>query len=327
MSHPLVALVLLIVGFAALLKGADWLVGGAVALAKRFGISPLIIGLTVIAFGTSLPELVVSIFSSAHGSDAVAFGNVVGSNIANIGLILGLTAMIRLIKVKSQAITKEIPFMILSAVVLLILSSDQLLGDGSSVLSRGDGLILLAFFVVFFYTLIMTAMRQRHDAASRDYQREEQRILQSVPTSAGFIFLGLLGLVLGGQLVVDSAVTLARWAGWSEAFIGLTVVAIGTSLPELVTSVVAARKGEADVALGNVVGSNIFNTLLILGVASTIRPIRPPMAAGVDMMVVIGLSILVWMFSFSNKHRITRWQGTWMVALYGTYLAFLLIRR
>lgn len=327
MTNLLLAIAALALGFVILVKGANWLVDGAVAIARRLHISPLIVGLTIVAFGTSAPELAVNMLASASGATQIVFGNIIGSNIANIGLILGIAALIRPIKVHSEVLVREIPLMILGSLVLLIMVADRWLDSQPALISRSDGLIMLAFFAIFFYALIITAVRQRHDASSggNDKVKESQKL--NTKRSVLMVLMGLAALIIGGRLVVDQAATLARLAGWSEAFIGLTIVAIGTSLPELVTSIVAARKGESDIALGNVVGSNIFNILFILGLSAVIHPIASPEMATVDVGVMIGFAILVWMFATTDKLRIIkRWHGGTLLGLFALYMVFLCIR-
>jgi len=325
-DHPGIAVLVLLIGFAVLLKSADWLVTGAVAVARRMRISPLVVGLTVVAFGTSAPELVVNITAAMSGTDALAFGNIVGSNIVNIGLILGLAAVIRPIRAHSQAIVREIPFMILSAAVLLFVAADGFFDGGQSVISRSDGLVLISMFSVFLYALLLTALRQRNPDVEAEFDEYERARTKSVTRASAMIITGLAGLILGGQAVVSAAVDIARLAGMSEAFIGLTIVAIGTSLPELVTSVVAARKGESDVALGNIVGSNIFNVVFILGTTAVIRPVTPPPAFGIDLSLMIAFSLLVWIFAYSHRRTVTRMEGMTFVALYVFYVTFLVVR-
>ena len=324
------ALIFLVVGLALLVKGADWLVDGASSLAKRVGISDLSIGLTVVAFGTSMPELVVNVTSSLSGASDIAIGNVVGSNIANILLILGISAIITNISVQTSTVWKEIPFALLAATVLFFMANDMLF-DGYPVgeLGRSDGLILLSFFGIFLWYI--SGMR-RSDAASED----EGIRMRGFWASCGFVLAGLAFLVGGGKLTVDGAVTIAEALGVSQALIGFTIVAIGTSLPELATSVVAARKGRADIAVGNIVGSNIFNIFWILGVSAVIAPLPFQPAMNVDLLVTVGATVLLFfavhtgfihkrLFFWKQKenHVIERIDGVLMLLAYAAYIAFL----
>lgn len=316
---------MLVAGFILLIKGADLLVDGSSSVAKRFGISDLIIGLTIVAFGTSAPELVVNIVSASQGSSDIAIGNILGSNIANILLILGITAIVAPIAVKRSTIWREIPFGLLAVLVLGVMANDVLIdGLQSSVISKSDGIVLLGFFAIFLYYIFGSAKKNIQEHGDDDNQTKSYGVAKSVLLIGG----GLFGLVLGGKWVVDSAVTLATLWGLSEAVIGLTVVAIGTSLPELATSIVAATKGKADIAIGNVVGSNIFNVFWILGVSSLITPLPFNVNSNIDIFVnIIAASLLfVWMF-VGKKRRIDRWQGVVFVLLYVAYLGLLLTIR
>lgn len=326
----LLALLFLVLGLGMLVKGADFLVDGASSLAKRIGISDLSIGLTVVAFGTSMPELVVSVTSGLSGATDIAIGNVVGSNIANILLILGISAVITKIAVQTSTVWKEIPFALLAAVVLFFLANDALLdGAGVAQLGRSDGLTLIAFFCIFLWYI---AGMRRDDPAGAD----EGIRVRGVWASCGFLILGLALLVAGGKLTVDGAVTIAEALGVSQALIGLTIVAVGTSLPELATSVVAARKGRADIAVGNVVGSNIFNIFWILGVSAIIAPLPFRSAMNVDLLVTVAATVLLFFavhtgfvhkrilfWKQKEKHVIERLDGILMLLAYAAYVAYL----
>jgi cation:H+ antiporter len=257
-----------ILGLLALYYGADWLVAGAARLARRFGTSPLVIGLTVVAFGSSAPELLVGVVASIAGQSDIVLGNVVGSNILNVALILGVAALVRPMKVGMRLLAREVPLMVAFSLLFLAMAVD---GE----ISRADGFLLLVIFVVFI-GFVMHAARVESPEVAEEYQKYEHT-RRSRPTSvrreAGLVVVGMVGLVVGAQLLVMSSVFFARAMGVSEVVIGITVVAIGTSLPELATCVVAAMRSEADIALGNAVGSNIFNLLSILGVAALLRPI------------------------------------------------------
>ncbi len=303
-------------GLACLAVGAELLVGGATALARRFGMSELLIGLTLVAFGTSTPELMVSVDGALRGSAEVAVGNVVGSNAFNGMLIIGLCALVRPLSVQSSTVWKEIPFSLLAALVVAALANDALLGGAPlSTVSRGDGLVLLGFFCVF---LVYLAEIYRRGAPTPAGQTEAPR---GPLAAAGLAALGLLLLVAGGTWSVDGAVAAAHRLGVSESLIAVTVLAGGTSLPELVTSLAATRRGQVDLAVGNVVGSNIFNVFLILGAAATIQPLRYDARANLDVAAAAlgALVLFLAMFTGSRK-RVDRWEGALLLALYAGYL-------
>lgn len=310
-----------IVGLLFLLKGADFLVGGAASLARRFHISSIVIGLTIVSFGTSAPELVVNIFSALRGNTDLALGNILGSNIANILLILGVAACLYPISVQKNTTWKEIPFSLLAVLVLSIVGNDALIDRGSySGLTRSDGLILLAFFIIFMYYIFGIAQEKEHSEISVGTSVSVVRAI--------FLFcVGLIGLALGGVWAVDGAVGMARVLGLSEALIGLTIVAIGTSLPELATSIVAARKKEVDIAVGNIVGSNIFNIFWILGLTAVIRPIPMTAQLQIDVVVTLGVTLALFLMLFVGKrHLLERWQGVSFVAMYIGYIVYLVQR-
>lgn len=316
--------ILFIIGIALLIKGADILVEGSSALAKKFNVSALVIGLTIVAFGTSLPELVVSLLSALRGASDMAFGNIVGSNIANILLILGITTIIKNIKVPNSTTWKEIPFSLLGAVVLFIFANIFFL-DHMKITSilRFEGLILLLFFAIFLYYVIELAKK---DKTSGNEENQQIHSLSSFKITL-FILGGLVALYFGGKWTVDGAVSLARLFGLSEYFIGLTIVAVGTSLPELVTSVIAGIKGNADISIGNVVGSNIFNIFFVLGLTALIFPITLPVSATIDLLVLLGTTILLFIFMFMGKrHELERWQGILFILLYVAYVYSLVLR-
>lgn len=311
----------LVAGFILLIKGANFLVDGSSSVAKRFGISSLVIGLTVVAFGTSTPELVVNLISAFKGTTDIAIGNIIGSNIANILLILGITGIVAPIAVKSSTTWKEIPFALLAVLVSAVMANDILFsGANESFLTRGDGLILLGFFAVFMYYIVGIAKNGTDEV-------EEVKIF-GISKSIALIIVGLLFLVIGGKWIVDAAVFIAKSWGLSEAVIGLTIVAVGTSLPELITSVVAAMKGKSDIAIGNVVGSNIFNVFWILGITSVIKPLPFSDSSNLDMIAVIGANILlfIWML-VGKRHKLERWQSAVFVVLYVVYVSLLLTIR
>jgi cation:H+ antiporter len=314
---------LLIVGFAILIKGADWLVAGASSVANRLGVSALVIGLTIVAFGTSAPELVVNLLASLEGNTDIAIGNITGSNIANILLILGISALIYPLAVKRGTVWKEIPFALLAIVLVTIMANDSFIdGSPSSALSRIDGIVLIGFFIVFLYYIFGLA-KQSVNTDESDESIEQYTWLRSVSMIMG----GLIGLVVGGKWIVDGAVEIASGLGVSEALIGLTVVAVGTSLPELATSAVAAYKKNVDIAVGNIIGSNIFNVFWILGISSIIKPLPFTPALVSDLLVAILATALLFLALFVGKrHTLERWQGGVFVVLYISYIAFLIWR-
>jgi cation:H+ antiporter len=316
----IITIVLLCVGLGILIIGAEALVNGSASIAKKFGISSLVIGLTIVAFGTSAPELVINLFSAFQGKTDIALGNIIGSNISNILLILGICATIMELKVQKSTTWKEIPFALLAMILLLILGNDLAFGNATSnVLTRGDGIILLSVFSIFLYYIVgLTKNKEVEENTIKSYPLGISTLL----TLGGFI-----GLFFGGQLFVDNAVVLAKLAGFSEAFIGLTIVAIGTSLPELVTSVIATRKGHVDLAIGNIVGSNIFNVLWILGITSIIHPLAVSDVVQTDILIATGITILLFMIILIGKrHKIERWQGIIFIILYIVYTVFALLR-
>lgn len=313
----LVDIVLLIIGLVVLIYGANFLVDGGSALAHRLKVSNMVIGLTVVAFGTSTPELVVNVVSSMDGSSALALGNVLGSNIFNILAILGVTALIVPLGVKKMTTWVEIPLAVLAAVLVLLFIN----GDPAGTITRAEGICLLCFFVIF---LVYTLMLAKFGAAGDGEEIEIKNY--SVGKSVLFILLGLVGLIGGGRLLVNGAVSIAQSMGISERIIGLTIVSIGTSLPELATSIIAARKKNADMAIGNVVGSNIFNTFLILGASATITPLQVPQGILLDLIVNIVAAGLLFLFIFTGRGRkISRWEGGILLVIYIVYL-FLVIR-
>ena len=311
--------ILFILGFYVLIKGADLLVDGAVAIAQKMKISSIVIGLTIVAFGTSAPELVVNILSSIKGTSEIAIGNILGSNIVNILLILGVSAMFYSLTTKKNTVWKEIPFSLLAAVLLGVLVNDRLIdGYNLSELSRTDGIIFLSFFIIFiYYTFGIAKIREKMDD-------EVEVVNMSYLKSAVFIFLGIIGLVLGGKWIVEGAVEIAEYFHVSQSLIGLTIVAIGTSLPELATSIVAAYKKHADIAVGNVVGSNIFNIFFVLGISAIIKPLPFNAVFDFDIMITILASLILFFIMFvGKKHTITKNEGFIMVSLYIFYIAFL----
>ncbi|OGH64558.1 MAG: sodium:proton exchanger [Candidatus Magasanikbacteria bacterium RIFCSPHIGHO2_01_FULL_41_23] len=318
----MITYILFILGFILLIKGADLLVDGSASIAKKLKISSIVIGLTIVAFGTSAPEFIVNIFASVQGNSEIAIGNILGSNIANILLILGISAIIYPITAKKNTVLKEIPLSLLAAVVLGFMANDMII-DGASFsgITRIDGFILLSFFIIFlYYTFGITK-------SDTDIVEEKMEVF-SYSKAVGFIILGLAGLVIGGKWIVDGAVKIAVFFNISQSLIGLTIVAIGTSLPELATSAIAAYKKQSDIALGNVVGSNIFNIFWILGVSAIIRPLPFNTSSNGDIAMTIFASIILFIVMFIGKKRvIERWQGVFMVTSYVGYVVFLVLTK
>jgi len=320
-----VSYLLLIVGFVLLVKGADLFVEGSSKLAKILRIPPIIIGLTIVAFGTSTPEAAVSISASINGSEGISLGNVIGSNLVNISLILGLTTVITPMFVQKKTIVKEIPLALLGSVALLVMLLDtSLTSETVNSLSRTDGIILLLFFGVFVYYIVEVAIKNKNNQKIYFIEKDDKK--PSVLPSLLKLFIGLGGLVLGGWLVVKYGQEIALSLGMSETLVGLTIVAIGTSLPELVTSVTAALKKESEIALGNIIGSNIFNIMFVLGISSTINPITISSNIVIDIVLMIMVTFVVMIFATTHKRKINRIEGSVLLTIYLAYLTFILIR-
>ena len=310
---------LLVVGFVFLLKGADLLVDGAVGIARRFNIPTLVIGMTIVAFGTSAPEAAVSITASLEGNNAISYSNVIGSNIFNLLMVGGICSIIRPLQIQRIAVTRDYPFHLLITAALLVLCLDTVLGDGQTMLlSCGDGIVLLLFMCIFMYMNIK-------DGMSNPEEEEESSEKPSLIKNIILFIIGLAGVILGGNFVVDSGTVIAKLLGVSDTLIGLTIVAIGTSLPELVTSVVAGKKGEADIAWGNIVGSNVFNILFVLGMASTVRAFSVDIQSIYDTIIALVVSALVY-FATAKSKRISRPVGAVMVLTYIVYTVYIIMR-
>jgi cation:H+ antiporter len=317
-----VVYILFLIGFLFLIKGAGLLVDGASSIAKRFQISDLVIGLTVVSFGTSAPEMFINLVASYRGNTNIAIGNILGSNIVNILLILGICAVIYPIVIKETTIYKEMPFSLLAAVTLGLLANDTLIDRHPvSELTRIDGLILLCFFCIFLYYVFEIALKTREE----EPVSETKQI--GITKAVVFVIIGIVGLIVGGNWIVNGAITIAKAFNVSESLIGLTVVAIGTSLPELATSVVAAIKKNTDIAVGNVVGSNIFNVFWILGLSSVIRPLPLEPESNFDILMVVFASLLLFVFGFvGRRHTLTRSKGVLFLVIYVAYTVFLIWR-
>jgi cation:H+ antiporter len=316
----IVQILVLILGFGLVIKGADWLVEGASAFAKKKNVSDLAIGLTVVAFGTSMPELVVNSFASYQNHGDIVFGNVIGSNNFNLFVILGISGLITPIVVQSSTVWKEIPFSFLGVVLLFILTTGILLPD-NQVLSTIDGIILLVLFVLFLYYVFN---QLKSDVAEPVVSRKELSDMKIWI----YIIGGLIGLVIGGRLVVTNAVAIARNFGISETIIGLTLVAAGTSLPELATSVVASLKKNNDIAVGNLIGSNIFNIFFILGISALIRPVTYNADFNTDIYLLATGTILLFAAMFiSKKEKLERWEAALLLLIYIGYTIYLIMSR
>lgn len=315
------AYILLIVGFALLIKGAGYFVDGSSNIARLLQVPPILIGLTIVAFGTSSPEATVSIIAALEGSADVAVGNVVGSNIFNITLVVGIAAFLYPLKVESETIRKEIPFTLLASVALLILISDiALQGFSSNMITRSDGFIFILFFSIFMYYVIEIGLKSRKNAAN-------DPIPENISWGKNIVItlLGLVAIIFGGDLVVDNGTKIAYALGMSETLVGLTIIAIGTSLPELVTSISAALKKESEIALGNIVGSNIFNILFVLGASSIISPLAVNNKVFIDVVLMIVLTVVLLIFSRTG-FKIGKREGLVLATVYVIYLVYIIVR-
>lgn len=305
-------LIFIVVGIVLVLWGADRLTDGAVALADRMGISQVVIGLTVVAMGTSMPEFTISLLSAIKGTSGLAVGNVIGSNIFNSLLIVGTSAVVAPMLILKSTVRKDIPFALVASVMLYLLSQD-------GQISRWDAAILFVFFMIFMTITIK-------ESKSADSKKEDTQIKSiKVWKAVAFLLIGLTGLILGSNIFVNGATKLATTLGVSDAVIGLTIVAGGTSLPELATSVVASRKGNSGIAIGNVLGSNVFNILMILGITGLITPMSIHGITQVDLTMLVVSMILLWLFSFT-KYRIERWEGAILSILFIGYIVYLILQ-
>ncbi len=317
----ILSVVLLIIGFVLLIKGADIFVDGASSTAENFKVSKMLIGLTIVAFGTSAPEFAVSMSALASGSTDMVLGNVIGSCILNILLILGIAAVINPIKIKDNTVRKEIPLCMLISTLLAVLFLDMSLGNGNAnQITRADAIVILLFFAIFLYYLISLA-RQNKDKKKKEKIKPKFRLGKSLL----FVAIGLVGILAGSELVVDSASNIATYLGMSERVIALTVIALGTSLPELVTTIVASKKNEQDLVVGNIIGSNIFNICVVLGIPVAIfGTITPASFQMVDIIMLVASSVLLFVFAVATR-RINRPEGILMLLLFAAYYGVVLI--
>lgn len=320
-------LVFLVIGFVLLIKGADFFVEGSSSVAKRLHVPSIIIGLTIVAMGTSLPETAVSVSASLIGNNELAVSNVVGSNIFNLMVVIGVCAMIAAVNVAKETIKRDIPFSLVCAGLLMILGIVAFGDKSGMTLGHFDGVILLGFFGVYFFYMIKIALKACKEGRKVEIEGDcdEEIKLVSVPMSILFIVGGVMAIAIGGDMTVDAASRIAGELGMSQTLIGLTIVSIGTSLPELVTSIVAAGKNEVDMALGNAIGSNIFNILMVLGIASAISPISIITENVIDLCVLMIFTVLVWIFA-GTGNKIGKIEGLSMVAFYAAYMVYIIIR-
>lgn len=319
----MITYVLLILGFILLIKGADLFVTGSSSIAKLLKIPSIIIGLTIVALGTSMPEASVSVNAAITGKNELAISNVIGSNIFNLLMVMGICSIINPMSVQKSILKKEFPFSALITVLLLIFSVDKLIknSDGN-ILSQVEGGILLLVFIVFLLYTIYDALKSRKQNANSE--TEDYKVISPLK-SVIFIFIGIAGIIFGGNLIVESASQIAASFGISQTLIGLTIVAIGTSLPELVTSVVAAKKGESDIAIGNAIGSNIFNILFILGASAFIHPIAVNLFTIYDIIILIAASLIAYFFAIGRR-TVDRIEGSIMVTMYLAFSVFIIVR-
>lgn len=317
----LLNVLLLLVGFVILIKGAEYMVNGASSIAKRMNISSLVIGLTIVAFGTSAPELTVNVINSIYGRNEAIFGNIIGSNIFNLLMILGITGLIYPLVVQQQSVKYEVPLSFMAIIVMYLLVNDEMLfNSADNVLTRYDALVLLTGFGFFMFYIYRSMLKKP------DFEEDGIKVM-TLPVSLGLVLLGIAMLIGGGYLVTENAVGIAQKFGLSEKLIGLTILAVGTSLPELATSAVAAYKKKTDIAIGNVIGSNIFNIFFILGINGLIQPVGYNVVLNTDMKVLGGGTIILLIAMFTlNRNKVDRWEALIFLMLYIAYTCYLIIR-
>lgn len=321
-SMPL-AILFLVVGFVLLVKGADVFVEGSSSIAKKLRVPSIIIGLTIVAMGTSLPEAAVSVTASLANKNTLAISNVVGSNIFNLMVVIGFCALMTPVEVKKDTLKRDFPFSVICAILLLGLGY-----LGAMQLGHADGFVFLILFAGFIWVMIRSALKASREGKaveSEEVEAADHMKIMPIPKSILFIVIGMVGIIIGGDVVVDSASNIAQALGMSQTLVGLTIVSIGTSLPELVTSVVAARKHEVDMALGNAIGSNIFNILMVLGIAAAISPIPFIMENIIDIVILLVFSLVVWLFAWTKK-RLNKAEGALMLLMYAVYVVYICLR-
>jgi cation:H+ antiporter len=315
-----ITLTLLILGLALLLSGGFSMVRGASGLAELYGVPPLVVGLTVVAFGTSAPELVINIVGAVHGETALAFGNITGSNLANIGLVLGTAALISPIALRGKIIRRELPLLLLATAVLFAMTLDHPLRSSAPVLDRSDAVIMLLLFCIFIYITVLDFLRQEHDPLVANIDKLPLAHHLKKKTDWILVVAGIAGLALGGQMTIDSGSDLAESMGVSPVIVGMLIVAIGTSLPELVTSIFAALKGNADLCVGNVIGSNIFNAMFVLPISALIRPLAIPAGGSTDIFASLVFCVLLIPVFIFGKTIMSRQIGAAFLVAYVSYM-------
>jgi len=318
--------VLLLIGFVLLVKGADYMIDGAVELAAIFGISSLLIGLSVTAMGTSAPEAAVSIKAALSSYSSISFGNILGSNIANLGLVLGLGALIWTVRAGKSTVKLEAPFCCVVVVILVFMVRDDWYGRGEMYLSRFDGTILLVLFLFYIYYLYSMMKKDKMLSYLDSNPQKTERSKKEIYKSSVFLIAGMSGVVFGARVIVDNSIIIAKNLGVSELLISVTIIALGTSLPEMATSLAAMKKGKSDIAIGNVVGSNIFNILFVLGLSSVIRPMYFPLSVFKDLLFVLLVSGVFLLFIYTEK-TVSKKEGGTLLLFYVFYIVFVFIRK
>lgn len=323
----ILVLILLLVGFVGLVKGADYFVEGSSSVAKQFKVPAIIIGLTIVAMGTSLPETAVSVTASLAEKNALAVSNAIGSNIFNTMVVIGVCAMMTPVLVQKETIVRDIPFSALCAILLLALGVLGIADNSTMILGRMDGVILLALFAVYIVVLIRKTLKAKAEGKEVEVEGGSDEDIKLLPISLSILYIvaGGAAIAIGGDLTVDTACIIASRLGMSETLIGLTIVSIGTSLPELVTSIVAAKKNEVDMALGNAIGSNVFNILMVLGIASALSPIAFVKNNLIDIVILLVFTLVVWLFA-ATKKKLNKAEGFMMLVLYAAYAVYIVMR-
>lgn len=322
--------IVLIIGFVLLIKGADFFVDGSAAMAKKLGIPPVIVGLTIVSLGTSAPELAVSTVSAIGGNSGIALGNVLGSNIFNTLVVLGATAIAAPLFIKKESVKRDFIVCLSVSVLLFVLSFNSFFGGDINTITRIEGIILLAICVAYISYLVFVTKKNKDATKITKEEKDEINNIKILPKVI-ICIVGIVGIILGGELVVSSAINIAKRLGMSDKLIGLTIIAMGTSLPELVTSVIAVLKGQNEIAIGNVLGSNIFNILLILGVSSIITPIAVPRVLMVDVLVLISITLflgaIIFVFCKDKIKKLNKIEGFTLISIYIIYTIYIIIRK